>query len=426
MAGTDSKSDHMADPRRWAEDPIGSPDEALSDLSLEEARGLIYELRIHETELMMQNEQLRRSQEKLQDSVEQYTDLYDFAPVGYITLGGRGIITEANLTVAEMLRMDREHLINKPLGVFIAEEDQGALFLHLLSVRESRTRQSCEVRYLENHSITASLQRPAPSWFLLESIFIEGKGPDASLIRTTLSDITDRKRTEENFRESEAKIRYLFEIIADPILAFDMETRCFVNVNSAAEELYGYSTDEFLQMTHFEITAEPEDSDRSIRALLNGENARISRRLHRKKDGTIFPVEMAGYILETGERKVVYGIVRDITERELTNDALQESEERFRQMEENIRSAFWLTGLYPYEVIYMSPAYEEIWGRPVDSLYGHPQDWSDFIHPEDRELAIESFRNEANNGAVLDIEYRVIRPDGEVRWIQDRSFPRAE
>ena len=102
MAGTDSKSDHMADPRRWAEDPIGSPDEALSDLSLEEARGLIYELRIHETELMMQNEQLRRSQEKLQDSVEQYTDLYDFAPVGYITLEGRGIITEANLTVAEI------------------------------------------------------------------------------------------------------------------------------------------------------------------------------------------------------------------------------------------------------------------------------------------------------------------------------------
>jgi diguanylate cyclase (GGDEF)-like protein/PAS domain S-box-containing protein len=98
-----------------------------------------------------------------------------------------------------------------------------------------------------------------------------------------------------------------------------------------------------------------------------------------------------------------------------------ESDLRFRQIAENIREVFWLTDPAKDQVLYISPAYEEIWGRSCESVYASPRDWLDAIHPEDREQVLRAAHTQAS-GKYAE-EYRIVRPDGTIRWIRDRAFP---
>ncbi len=102
--------------------------------------------------------------------------------------------------------------------------------------------------------------------------------------------------------------------------------------------------------------------------------------------------------------------------------ALRESQELLRQITENIREVFWLTDPGRDQVFYVSPAYEDIWGRTCESLYASPRSWSDAIHPEDRPSIVEAVSSSQRLGAH-DREYRVVHPDGSTRWIRDRAFP---
>ncbi len=103
-------------------------------------------------------------------------------------------------------------------------------------------------------------------------------------------------------------------------------------------------------------------------------------------------------------------------------DELRSSEELFRQLAENIREVFWLTDWVANDVLYVSPAYEDIWGRPQSDLYDDPRSWSEDIHPEDVERVVKAFADDAERG-LYDVEYRIVRRDGERRWIHDRAFP---
>jgi PAS domain S-box-containing protein len=122
---------------------------------------------------------------------------------------------------------------------------------------------------------------------------------------------------------------------------------------------------------------------------------------------------------------VVRRALRETTERrdrQQAEEALRESEHRFRQVTESIDEVFWLTDTAKNQMIYISPAYEKIWGRTCESLYATPQSWMEAIHPEDRERV----RNAAltlQASAAYDVEYRIIRLDGSTRWIRDRAFP---
>ncbi len=101
---------------------------------------------------------------------------------------------------------------------------------------------------------------------------------------------------------------------------------------------------------------------------------------------------------------------------------LHESEERFRQLAENIKEVFWLTDPSKNEMLYISPAYEEIWGRTRKSLYSSPHDWVDAIHPDDRARVVEAAQTRQVRGDYVE-EYRIVRSDGSVRWIRDKAFP---
>jgi PAS domain S-box-containing protein len=123
------------------------------------------------------------------------------------------------------------------------------------------------------------------------------------------------------------------------------------------------------------------------------------------------------------EGKIVkwYGTATDIEDRKRAEDALRESEEKFRQLAENVREVFWMTTPGMEELLYVSPAYADTWGRSLESLRQQPRSFMEAIHPEDRERVVGILETQRVQG--FEVEYRVVRPDGSVRWIRDRGFP---
>jgi PAS domain S-box-containing protein len=117
----------------------------------------------------------------------------------------------------------------------------------------------------------------------------------------------------------------------------------------------------------------------------------------------------------------MFGTLQDITERKLAEDQLADSELRFRQLAENIREVFWMSDPRKSEILYVSPGYAETWGRSPEDLKTNPMAFTESVHPDDRAKVLEWVKSQWI--AETEIEYRIIRPDGSMRWIRDRSFP---
>ncbi|HLC21959.1 MAG TPA: PAS domain S-box protein, partial [Candidatus Methylomirabilis sp.] len=131
----------------------------------------------------------------------------------------------------------------------------------------------------------------------------------------------------------------------------------------------------------------------------------------------------ADYVIKTPKhiRRLPHTI-RAAIERRQAEEALRESEQRFRELTENIREVFWMTDPDKGQMLYVSPGYETIWGRTCESLYQSPLTWVDTIHPEDRDRVLAAALAKQALGEY-DEEYRIVRPDGAMRWIRDRAFP---
>jgi len=109
-------------------------------------------------------------------------------------------------------------------------------------------------------------------------------------------------------------------------------------------------------------------------------------------------------------------------ERRRGEETLRESEWKFRQLAENIMDVFYMTSPDLQQIHYVSPAYEHIWGRPAAHLYTKPQEWAEAILPEERDGVLERFRRLEGEEPAVNVEFRIARPDGEVRWISSRGF----
>ncbi|MGI0482178.1 PAS domain S-box protein [Geminocystis sp. CENA526] len=112
----------------------------------------------------------------------------------------------------------------------------------------------------------------------------------------------------------------------------------------------------------------------------------------------------------------------ELEERQKAEESLKESESRFRQLAENIDQVFYLTDLEKVQILYISPTYENIWGKSCQSLYENARSYIESVHPEDQNLVAQAYESQ-KLGEQTTIEYRIVRPDGEIRWILDRNFP---
>lgn len=227
---------------------LGGTTADFTSLTADEARKVLHELQVHQIELELQNDELRRTQGELQESRARYFDLYDLAPVGYVTIDQAGLVQEANLAVTDLLLLTRGVLVEHPWTRFICPEDQDVYFIHRKRLLASGTPQRCELRLLRTDR--------EPLWVKLEARV--AKHEDGSWVaRTIVIDIDARKRAQAGLQGSEARHRALFEMSHDALLTLAPPTWQFASANRAAVQLFGATDEDALkQLTLWQLSAD--------------------------------------------------------------------------------------------------------------------------------------------------------------------------
>jgi PAS domain S-box-containing protein len=178
---------------------------------------LLLELNVHQIELELQNEELRRVQAELEKSRTKYFELFDLAPVGYLTLDDQGNILEVNLTAAHLLGLEKADILNKPFVSFIVPEFQDTFYFHRQGIILGPKKSSCELKLRRNGQ--------EPFFALLESRFVLGTKENHSQIRVSIIDINQKKQTEEALKETASRNKALLNLLPHPALLIDKDRR---------------------------------------------------------------------------------------------------------------------------------------------------------------------------------------------------------
>ena len=266
-SGLPLKADQQAQElRRQAEQVIRQQDALppvdMESLTLEKSQKLLQELQVHQVELAMQNEELRSSQMKLEKSRARYFELYDLAPVGYLTVSEQGYITLANLTFTTLLGVERSALENKPLSRYILKEDQDVYYRHSKKLFESGEDQQCELRMVKADGTAF--------WAKLQGNFVPAEDDGVPFCRLTLSDITESKKADD-------QLRFQAQVIENSpiIVAYHDKDLNIVWVNRAYEEATGLSLEECRGKKCYRVwnLSKPCRGCPVITAIETGENA---------------------------------------------------------------------------------------------------------------------------------------------------------
>ena len=240
-------------------------------------------------------------------------------------------------------------------------------------------------------------------------------------------EVAERKMAEAELAEQRSFLRLVIDLNPNFVFAKDRQGR-FTLVNQALADAYGTSVDNLLGKADSDFNPNKEEVE-----CFRHDDLEVINTLKEKFIPEEVITDAGGQIrwLQTIKRPIVspdgtanhvLGIATDITARKQAERAMRLSEERFRQIAENIREVFWITESHDKKLVYISPAYEEVWGRPCRSLSEVSSYMLSTVHPEDRARLIEAAET-VQAGGDYDLEYRIVRPDGEIRWVRDRAFP---
>ncbi len=232
MTNKDNRNGTAFELRKRAEalarkNTILSP-EKIKALSPEEIQQMFHELQVHQIELEMQNEELRRSQAELDAARVRYFDLYDLAPVGYFTVNGKGLILEANLKAATLLGVTRVELVKQPISRFILKEDQNVYYLHRKTLLNTEMPQECDLRIMKNDGTSF--------WAHLMITAVQDTS-GAFVSRIVMSDISERKKAEEQIANEKYLQQLLLDHFPGVVLLLRTKTREVVASNQAGRNL---------------------------------------------------------------------------------------------------------------------------------------------------------------------------------------------
>ena len=364
---------------------------ARAEAELQEAEcmeGVLHELRVHQVELELQNEELRRTQEELQASRDQWLSLYELAPIAFVTLDPRGRIRGANACALDLL--NATNLTGRPLAAFMDQPAADALHLHLERTRMTGARTECEI-CLRDRSVRLVSTTAAPDGFL-----------------TALIDLTERKKTERSLRRHEARLAAIMQTGPDAILAID-EDGVISDVSCAAASMFGFASTDQLAGRKIELLMDS--------AEMAHETERFET-MGRRRDRSAFPLEVrAGDAHFAGQPfRVLF--LRDLTTLRENERRLEEALTRFHLLAEQIEDAFYIIDARCGRALYLSPAFRKVFGR---SSMKNMEERLAFVHADDRAKVEEAYEN-FERGDPFDVEYRIEFPDNQIRVIHDRAF----
>jgi PAS domain S-box-containing protein len=305
-----------------AQEKVVQPADNIEARSPEEIQRMFQELRVHQIELEMQNEELRRAQAELNAERARYFDLYDLAPVGYLTLSEKGLILEANLTAASLLGIARGVMIQQMISRFVIEEDHGIFYHHIKKLLKTGDPQVSEFRMIRTND--------APFWARVEASTTQDPS-GISKCRFVISDISERKHAEEALRESDARYRAVAQSAHDAIVTVDSAGK-IAGWNQGAEHIFGY--------TEIEANSQPltmllpsryHDGHLAgmARMQAGGEKHIIGKIVEvegRRKDGSEVPLELSLAEWRVTDGRFYTAIIRDITRRKLLEEQFRQSQ----------------------------------------------------------------------------------------------------
>lgn len=236
------------------------------------------------------------------------------------------------------------------------------------------------------------------------------------------------KRTEQALRESQTRLQAAIDLVGLSPYTWNPATGA-LDWNAQLKAMWGLPPDAQVDHEVFLSGIHPEDRPRVAAAIAQCSDPAgpgiyaIEYRVIGIGDGIERWVSTQGRTtFENGQPVGFTGAALDITERKRAEAVLRESEERFRQFAENSNSTLWILDLATIRLEYLSPAFEAIWGETIASTLGDHSPWDRFLHPDDRQRVFDAL-DQVRLGEAITEEYRIVRPDGAVRWLRDTFFP---
>ncbi|TVP59444.1 MAG: PAS domain S-box protein [Nodularia sp. (in: Bacteria)] len=417
----------------------------------EELHQTLEELQAVEEELRQQNQEVLNSRQTTDTERQRYQDLFEFAPYGYLVSDTTGVIKNANYAAATLLSVPQNHLVGKPLVLFIAEQDRQDFISQLQTLQEIEDWE-IHLQPRDRLSFPASLrataiyeqgERVGWRWLLcdmsarkqaqeelcqasneLEMRVMERTQELLRANQLLQQEMTQRQRAEESLRQSEKLYRQLVETQTDLIIRIDLQERVTF-ANTICCQILDQQLDELLGKWFFQFF-HPDDLPQiteNIRNLICSPHEFITdeKRLFTANGMRWVQWKVTEIKNEAGEVVELLGVGRDTTERKQMELALQKSEEKFRHFAEQTQAVIWMSTPDLSQNLYISPAYEKIWHRSCQSVSEQPDLWIEAVHPDDRDRLMAK-RQRQIQGEYAEVEYRILRPDGSMRWIWDRGF----
>ena len=413
MAKKSDKSTKDTALRTQAEELLRATKRDVAAMSVKDVQQLVHELQVHQIELDMQNEELRRTQVELEAARDRYyVDLYDFSPAGHLALDTSGTVVEANLRAATLLGLNRKELIGQTFARLVASDDRDIFQRHCQEIVKTGMRQTCEVQ----------LQEKAGGfrWLYIESLVVHEEPGRIAHWRAALMDITERKRAEAMLIAAQEKFEDIFEASKDAIGYATLDGTILL-VNRAFSKLTGFSREELLRMNARDLIPEQhkEQRDRVVAQVLQTGEPVEYEIDYLRKNGSQVPVSIALSAVKGDEGKTtgLAAIVRNLTERKQTEEALARSRERLALATRAANIGVWDWNI---------PKNELVWDDQMFALYGVKKEdvggaydaWLSGVHPDDRARCDEAIQQALRNEKPYDLEFRIRWPDGTVHVIK--------
>ena len=298
-----------------AREKPGQFPENLDALSSEEIRQVVHKIRVDQIELEMQNQELRRAQVELDATRARYLDLYDLAPVGYLSLSEQGLILEVNLASADMLGLERAMLANQPLNRFILPEDQDIYYHHRKELFKTGRPQTCDLRMVRADG--------AVFWVILKAAparNFEG----AMICRIVMNENNERKVAEETLKEAARNWNRTFDAIQDGVALLDADQH-IIHDNPAFQNFLMKSKEEIRGKHCFQVV-HATDHPVSGCPFVRMKKSKKRETMELKIGGSIYSVLVDPILDENGNIDGAVHIITDITERKALEDRLRQAQ----------------------------------------------------------------------------------------------------